>query len=487
MLAGPGPAIADEKGSRTLSTSLQPTQDSSLKQEVSRRLAAHRSRRSDVSAVAVAAPSSQRPQSRASLAAARVAERFAKAPSYSELPAIEARAALRAAELATQAALEAQAEARVALDSLQAAVIADSHAAAQPVDRHNQDIFDEPFFTEEQRVADLPANGGYASPSRWEDAVPQLPAAQSYQPAFRLSPAEPVISSRSRWEEEDEERLAPQLVEPVAPLGTGPANLIEFPREIVAPAKSRPRRIEQLEPSYESGQQLSIFEVDPAALSQSVYEQPLPQLPACEQHAAVAEPLPPVVEPAMAAPAVTLPVPAPASAPEFTAWKRPIWSDVELDERTLREELDLVEKEAAERKAPIEQAGMGRRLLAPVIDLAAISTLCLVAAFVGLRSAEGTPSLHMVECCMGTAALIIAFLYECFFLGVVGRTPGMKYAGLRLRTFEDRTPTGDELRMRLFGLLLAAAPAGAGFLWTLFDKQHLGVHDRISHTYMRKK
>ena len=56
--------------------------------------------------------------SRAAAAAARVAARYAKAPSFSEMQAAEARAALRVAEAATRVALDAQAAAQVALDKL---------------------------------------------------------------------------------------------------------------------------------------------------------------------------------------------------------------------------------------------------------------------------------------------------------------------------------------------------------------------------------
>ena len=56
--------------------------------------------------------------SRAAAAAARVAARYAKAPSFSEMQAAEARAALRVAEVATRVALDAQAAAQAALHKL---------------------------------------------------------------------------------------------------------------------------------------------------------------------------------------------------------------------------------------------------------------------------------------------------------------------------------------------------------------------------------
>ena len=59
--------------------------------------------------------------SRAAQAAARVAERYAQAPSYSELLADEARNAMRAAEAASKAAQQAQAAVEFVLDGLEAA------------------------------------------------------------------------------------------------------------------------------------------------------------------------------------------------------------------------------------------------------------------------------------------------------------------------------------------------------------------------------
>ena len=57
--------------------------------------------------------------SRAAQAAARVAARYAQAPSYDQLQSAEVRTAVRAAEIATQVALEAQAAARAALAGTQ--------------------------------------------------------------------------------------------------------------------------------------------------------------------------------------------------------------------------------------------------------------------------------------------------------------------------------------------------------------------------------
>ena len=98
-----------------------PAPQPSWKQEVNRRLAEHKNRKG-ISVVDQSEGEGGQgaANSRAAAAAARVAARYAKAPSYSDMQAAEARAALRAAEAATRAALQAQAAAQAALKNLEA-------------------------------------------------------------------------------------------------------------------------------------------------------------------------------------------------------------------------------------------------------------------------------------------------------------------------------------------------------------------------------
>jgi len=109
-------------------SAVQADLSSSWKQEVNRRLAEHKSRKG-LSAVEQQAPvgAEHHASRRAAEAAARVAARFAKAPSYNEMLASEARAAVRAAEAASRAALDAQAAAESLLAGLEA-VSEDNHA-----------------------------------------------------------------------------------------------------------------------------------------------------------------------------------------------------------------------------------------------------------------------------------------------------------------------------------------------------------------------
>jgi hypothetical protein len=106
------------------------------KQEVNRRVAAHM-RSKTPPAGGTRAPSESRPvtTSRAAQAAARVAKRFAYAPSYNEVLTDEARTAVRAAKAASRAAQEAQAAVQYVPEGFEAASIdaSGTEPAAEPV------------------------------------------------------------------------------------------------------------------------------------------------------------------------------------------------------------------------------------------------------------------------------------------------------------------------------------------------------------------
>ncbi len=79
----------------------------------------------------------------------------------------------------------------------------------------------------------------------------------------------------------------------------------------------------------------------------------------------------------------------------------------------------------------------------------------------------------------------IYLLYQFLSFSLSTGTPGMMYARIALCTFEDENPTPKAMRKRLFALVLAAMPLGLGFLYALFDEDHLGWHDRMTRMYQR--
>ena len=177
--------------------------------------------------------------SRAAQAAARVAERYAQAPSYSELLADEARNAMRAAEVASEAAQQAQAAVQYVLDGLEA-------AAAPELVPHS-----------ESEAANAPV-------SQLLDERSPFSAAKRTEQARRLvehvddpqAPA-PLEASAEAFEDSRSDDAGVPIY----------ANLIQFPRLMVATRRMRPRRAEGPLADAPAQSQLSIFEVDPASIS----------------------------------------------------------------------------------------------------------------------------------------------------------------------------------------------------------------------------
>jgi uncharacterized RDD family membrane protein YckC len=344
------------------------------KQEVNRRLAAHK-RRIGPSAVPETLLEDQPSAgNRGAAVAARVAARYAHAPSYSELLADEARVAVRAAEAASRAALEAQAAAE--------SVLAEIEAAAEAGDAivraaHGQRIFE---------IAEAP--------------VPMH------------------------------------------------ANLIEFPVELDTERRVRARRNERLyAAAVEPERQLSIFEVDPGSIL-------IEQEPVDAVNAAAA-----------------------------TALTGSEWLGIELDEEPVPEE---IAPQAGSAASALHPASIGLRLMAAVVDGALTIAAVLAFAMVAAVKAQVLPTVRQIEVGTAVALAVFSLLYQALFFTLAEGTPGMKYAHISLCTFDDQFPTRAQKLWRLGALLLSLLPVGLGVGWALFDEEHLGWHDRLSRTYLRK-
>jgi uncharacterized RDD family membrane protein YckC len=353
------------------------------KQELNERLAATRSRRLRITGQQVPLPGlehmERKVESRASRLAAKVAQRYANAPSYSEVFAAKARAQ---GETATPA----------------------------PAAANVADLLPEP------------------SPDSWSSSLDT-----------ELISGKPGLGTAM-----DTDHVAPAFVSagepeeaPVQPLAV---NLIDFPRELVAARKVRPRLAEG--PLRESSQptgrdQLKIFEVAPESISQTV-----------RVGAAGAE-----------------------------------WSPIRLDPdpaSPLSRDGQSPTHETPLRAAPLED-----RLMAGIFDLAlvvaAFALFVLVFVACTAHPPTGKPALLAAGLVLGGFFL----LYQYLFFKYAEGTPGMRYAKIALCTFEDENPTRQAMCRRVFFLLLSAAPLGLGFAWAWFDPDRLGWHDRLSRIYQR--
>jgi uncharacterized RDD family membrane protein YckC len=503
--------------------SLNPTP--AWKQEVAQRLAAHKNRKGAPAPEEARAEEHHFGSSVAAKAAARVAARYAKAPSYSEMQAEEARLAVRAAEIATTVALEAQAAAEEALAELHAAAVEPKRGPAVV-----ESISSARVEAEEEIAAVVAAPEIEAAldtepmrGSAGEETVPgpAVETAAAVPPAIAKAEAERVVTQHVvdgksfgiRWEADAPVRVLHPKPAPAAepfeldrgdwwtpaqisatlrnePISIesdpGTANLIEFPREIVATRKMRPRLAEPVSASA-TERQLSIFEVDPGAISTE--PEPAPTAPPTwsaqewtgrewpgqewgEQEWAGQERRGATVSGGEAAwPSETV--------------SGPKWSGMELGEHPLMEQRS--EPEPVRAPQQIHLATLGRRLMATTVDGCLILAGFFASAMMLAARLQQPLTPRGAETFVVVGLVIAGFLYNTLFLAFGVSTPGMRYAGIALSTFDDEVPTRAQLRRRLGAMVLSLAPVGLGLVWAVFDEDHLSWHDRISQTYLRKR
>ena len=465
--------------------STQPNNLPSWKQEVNQRLAAHKNRKGSAAATGTRDAVQSGAGSRAAETAARVAARFAKAPSYSELQAAETRVAVRAAEIATKVALEAQAAAEDAVAEMHAAVVeqpsrgpAVVETFAAPVRRQMTEKVQD-LRSEAVEVAQIEPKSlagvkertpqsatavvqpdlfftptlaeGQSFGIRWEPDMPVRSAERKPVPTRRQEELE--LSAEDWWTPaEVRATLRNEPIEIVEPEPTH-ANLIEFPRELVATRKIRPRLAEAAcGAELETEGQLSIFEVDPRSVSTEV---------------ASAEAM---LE---------------MSASAWNGASGAEWSGMELDAQPAHDSSYArnAEPNAAERPF---LAPLGLRLMALVVDGALIVGMFFAAAFVAAAEMSQPPVGKPAEMMAVVGLVLTLLLYHALFFTLAMSTPGMKYAGIGLCTFDNASPTRTGLRKRLGAMVLSLLPMGLGIVWAVFDEDHLSWHDRISQTYLRK-
>lgn len=388
---------------------------------MNRRLAEHRSRKGAPVGGPRVVPAAQTcGNGRGAEAAARVAQRFAHAPSYTQT-LVEAARPQRADD-SRCAAVETEPHSEPVRQSA-AAAVESAPVWESPIEMRAPSTVD-------KRVA--------------EELIPILrqPDAREMRAEARLfggAAAEMIEPPLREWDGPD----AAEEMDSAEPIH---ANLIQFPRELVATRKIRPRLVEG--PYASAGNaQLSIFEVDPSAVSTEVE---------------------------------------PADTKTAREWNQPEWSGIKLDARPAEEMARAAELAvSASTMSEIEAAPLSRRLLAVFVDVTLIGAAVIAAGWVFVENTTALPGPR--EMGMGAlgAFLAAAVLYELLFFTLAHATPGMRYAHIGLWTFANERPTREQRWRRLRATALSVLPVGLGLLWSLFDEERLCWHDRLSQTYLK--
>ncbi len=355
------------------------------KQELNERLAATRSRRLRIRGEQVALPGLEdmenKANSRAAKLAAKVARRYENAPSYSEVLAAESRARAEKTEAAQR--------------------VTDISPIPIPIRR----------FADELERSNDPRPLG---------AVKAEPVVLASAAAAAAIPAE------------TEDLVVFDEIEPL------PANVIDFPRELVAARRVRPRLAEgPLSQAPENAPaQLRVFEVAPETISQTASIGPAKD-----------------------------------------------WSPIRLDSPPDSSAQGMSQSLAQE--IPLKPASLEDRMMAAIFDfalvVAAFALFILVFAACTSHPPTGKPALLGAGLVLGGFCMLYQFLFFRFAAG----TPGMRYAKIALCTFDDENPTRKAMCRRVWFLLLSAAPLGLGFTWAWFDTDRLSWHDRMARVYQR--
>jgi uncharacterized RDD family membrane protein YckC len=420
------------------------------RQEVSARLQAHRNRRatqqpspSPAADPASADPINQsrstntrRPRisSRATSAAATVAERYASAPSYS-----------RYLESAGQLSLpdsRDDAHATNGANALDLATDLDSELRPELRIELEPDLAPEPVAT-----------GTPVFPAELAVTFDAAASHRTNQPArvHESHGSGASISAASRPSPHGKDLFEPTTVEAATAL---PANLIEFPRQLIAARKARPRlaeaplRYAEPDPALSlnaaatsldaADSQLRIFEVEPDAISHQ---------------------------------------------PAVEAAHVPAWHGIQLDTPLASPAASALP--AASFELPPQAAPISRRIMAALVDVSLV--LFGYLAFITIFAATSAQFPTGKPAAVAAAALLLAFYaaYQWIFVRWSDATPGMRYARIGLCTFSDENPSRSAMQWRLVAMALSAAALGIGYLWALVDDDRLAWHDRISRVYLR--
>lgn len=478
-----------------------PLEPFALRQQVAERLAAHRSRRPRTAETEQSQETN--PRARASRIAATVAERYAQTKSYRAFLAEEAERAVREAEEAArqaEAAAEIAARNAEALAQVQYDLLTELDQYAEP----SRSAADHPQipvsnqrarFVEEttgelefEAPATPPAMPSYTVRHAEDLRLPGVDAAaantfRNRRPRNEEPEAEDADSidpSESLFlDEEIAFRQAP-VFEPVEPAIEIPGNLIEFPRQLIASRRARPRLAEgplrEETELHSDPSQLRIFEVEAEQISaEPAAESSAPEWTSILLDAQPRSHARPHASPSGESTAhSSAGYFAPAAAATYAA-----------------QHLQLSPETEHLYAAPLQVAPISLRLMSAAVDgclvLAAFlvftSAAVMTASYFNPGGISMTASTAAISA--GGAIVLLGLLYQLLFFTYSNCTPGMRYARIGLCTFSDENPSRSAMRRRIFALALSSASLGLGVLWAWLDDERLGWHDRISRIYQR--
>ncbi len=152
----------------------------------------------------------------------------------------------------------------------------------------------------------------------------------------------------------------------------------------------------------------------------------------------------------------------------------PSFDDIRLEapQKSLTDDLEAVPHPAALRL----------RAMAGLVDMAIVLATTITLAYGFLRMAGFPPLPRSAFPCLLAVGGVLWTAYQYLFLVYRGKTPGMMFAGLELKTFSGEHAPLFSRQMRALSCALSVFSVGLGYGWALVDEDQLGWHDRITGT-----
>lgn len=145
------------------------------------------------------------------------------------------------------------------------------------------------------------------------------------------------------------------------------------------------------------------------------------------------------------------------------------------------------EPESDRDEGPVgEYAPLTRRIFAATLDVLLVAVAAAMFATIFLHMAGTFPTSRTALLLTVALPVLLWAMYQYLFLVHAAATPGMRAAGLRLRTFDNLPVRRSRRRWRALAMMISGMALGLGFFWAAIDEYGLCWHDRITHTVMRR-
>ncbi|GJM04276.1 MAG: RDD family protein [marine bacterium B5-7] len=130
---------------------------------------------------------------------------------------------------------------------------------------------------------------------------------------------------------------------------------------------------------------------------------------------------------------------------------------------------------------PLNTCTLLRRLAAIFYDCLLLTAVLFVATAI-LIPIIGGDAVESGNLAYTAFLLSISFLYFGWHWVKGGQTLGMRSWHVYVINESRQNPSWKQAALRFFSALLSLVLLGLGFVWSLFDKDKLALHDRLSKT-----